>query len=173
MKKEINKRINEICHILQSQNILKSIGITLNNNGITSKRFYDSMKESGVGVDSIFGNNTLNHIQDKESGSKYGLPLEKILELVNELNGLIQGVNSIKLNLDRPLKKGDKLVAIDECAMDDDPNDKTLTIGKEYPILSIDLKRNRICVIDDSKHEHYFMFNEIHKFFEKNLVDKK
>jgi len=179
MKKKINERIFEITQILQREDLLKSIGVSLHNKGLTATRFYESMNESeaivaGVaGFHSEFGVDVFNEINTKAMGINKSLSLEEIVKLVNELDGLMRGVNSIKLNLDRPLKKGDKLVAIDECEMEGDPDDKSLTIGKIYPVLNIDKRRNRICIIDDYSHEHYFMFDDIHNFFEINLEVKK
>jgi|LakMenE18May11ns_1017448.scaffolds.fasta_scaffold9330975_2 hypothetical protein len=90
--------------------------------------------------------------------------IKEINKLVNELTDLINVVDSIKLDLKRPLKKGDILIAISECLMDD--NEESLTIGNEYPIISIEIDKNRICVIDDYNDKHFFMFHEIHDFFE-------
>lgn len=65
-------------------------------------------------------------------------------------------------------KVGDKLIAIDECIMDFD-DEKTLTIGKEYPIIDINECDDLTTIIDDLGCEHFFEFKTLHEFFKPAL----
>jgi len=62
-------------------------------------------------------------------------------------------------------KVGDKLIAIDECIMDE-MGEKTLTINKEYPIFII---KGYLGIIDDLGCEHFFEFKTLHEFFKPAL----
>ena len=74
-----------------------------------------------------------------------------------------------ELMTEKPFKElpkvGDKLIAIDECIMDE-MGEKTLTINKEYPIFII---KGYLGIIDDLGCEHFFEFKTLHEFFKPAL----
>ena len=59
------------------------------------------------------------------------------------------------------LKKGDKIIAKDECVMIDDKK-KALVIGKEYEISQI---KDDYLIIEGELGEHFFKFKEFDDFF--------
>lgn len=65
------------------------------------------------------------------------------------------------------MKKGDILIAIDPCVMDD--GEITLTIGKEYKVISSLV--NGILIIDDSGSQHSYDYNDIPNFFITKVDD--
>lgn len=77
-----------------------------------------------------------------------------------------------ELMTEKPFKElpkvGDKLIAIDECIIDFD-DEKTLTIGKEYPIIDINECDDLTTIIDDYGYEHYFTKEQLPKYFKPAL----
>jgi hypothetical protein len=65
------------------------------------------------------------------------------------------------------LNVGDKLIATNPCKMLRSLED-TLTIGKEYEILSFEGMDNFTCIVimDDKNDEHLFPVNELKDYFD-------
>ena len=63
----------------------------------------------------------------------------------------------------KELKVGDKLIAIDECLIN---NGRTsLTIGKDYEVLNIDLDSDEFYIKNDNGSIHYFGIFDYDKYF--------
>ena len=79
---------------LEQVKLFHVIGYTLHANGVTSKEFYNYVKEHGS-LTSLFGNSVLNGIEDCEKSPK-AITKEMTLKSIDEM--ILQLTNEIKNN---------------------------------------------------------------------------
>lgn len=72
----------------QSTDLMGVIGNTLHANGVTSREFYDFMKQHGH-LTSLFGNNVFNSIQNNERKASE-LTLKTVDSIISELTNFIK-----------------------------------------------------------------------------------
>lgn len=63
------------------------------------------------------------------------------------------------------MNKGDILIAKRTQYYRNGSNAKFLTRGREYPIVKVDLREERIAIIDDERTSNYFRMDQIDKYF--------
>jgi hypothetical protein len=89
MEEKTKNRIRFITEKLANQNIFDSVGSSLAVS-VSEEEFSKTMKESEVGLSSLFGNNTYNAISNYKKDNIKRLTLEQITLLTNELIDLIK-----------------------------------------------------------------------------------
>lgn len=68
------------------------------------------------------------------------------------------------------IREGDFVIATDECVMHD-TEIGTLTIGKSYKVISVNVRSDEFAIIDDEGDEHLFELSKPQRFFSKRISE--
>lgn len=90
MTEKDKKRLLYLASKLESLKLLDVIGSTIHSKSVSQEQFDAAMRESEVGLMSVFGCNTSNYVRNAERKVGQSTPtLDEVNELVTEITSII------------------------------------------------------------------------------------